>query len=193
MMKQAFKDLPLFYFDAIIADPPWHFSTYSQHGQAKSPSAHYSTMSIGDICALPVNQLARNDCLLMLWITAPHLQYGFKVIEAWGFTYKTCGAWIKTTTNNKLAFGTGYILRSCAEFYIIASMGKPILEAKNIRNAFLAERREHSRKPDEQYDIIESLMPNKQYCELFSRTNRNGWHSWGNEAGRFTTTLADQN
>ena len=181
----VFSNLIPLYYDAIIADPPWHFNVHSERGESKSPQAQYDTMTIDDICALPVGHLAAPNCLLMMWTTAPHLQLAFKVINAWGFTYKTMGTWVKTTTSNKLAFGTGYILRSACEPFLIATIGQPKTCAKNIRNVMMAERRDHSRKPDEQYDMIEAMIPNGRYCELFSRTNRKNWHSWGNETGKF--------
>jgi N6-adenosine-specific RNA methylase IME4 len=155
-------------------------------GQGKSASQHYKVMGLDEIKALPVHLLAADDCMLFLWTTAPHLEQGMETMRAWGFDYCTAGAWAKqTSTGKKLAFGTGYIYRSAAEFYLVGKIGKPPTFAKNIRNLILAPVREHSRKPSEMHEQLEKMFPTVRRCELFARQSRPGWATWGNETEKF--------
>lgn len=83
-------------FNIIYADPPWSYKTYSSKGKGRSAESHYSTMSIDEICKLPVSKIASDDCALFMWATFPNLEYSFQVLKAWGFTYKTVAfVWIK--------------------------------------------------------------------------------------------------
>lgn len=172
-------------YGLIMADPAWDFSLHSEKGGNKSAQKHYDCMPIDEIMALPVQDLAAENCCLMLWATAPMLALQMKVIEAWGFTYKTEMIWRKVTRNGKQTFGPGYIVRGSHEPILIATRGAPEFAAKNIRSCFDGERREHSRKPEEAYKIAERMLPKARKVELFSRTDRAGWESWGNEAGKF--------
>lgn len=171
-------------YSLIMADPPWHFELRSEAGEEKSPQAQYSTMTIEQIAALPVADLAREDCLLWLWATAPLIKTQIEVAEAWGFEFKTSGVWVKTTPSGKLAFGTGYLLRNCHEPFIIATRGEQS-RVTDVRSAFLAAAREHSRKPDEAFAIAERMKPHGRRVELFSRETRPGWDAWGDERGKF--------
>jgi N6-adenosine-specific RNA methylase IME4 len=109
------------------------------------------------------------------------------VMKAWGFRYKTCGAWAKqSSTGKKWAFGTGYLFRCAAEFFIVGAIGEPRPLARDVRNLIVAPVREHSRKPDEMYLVLERMFPRDPRCELFARTTRVGWDSWGNETAKFT-------
>lgn len=194
-------------FNMIVADPPWRFDLRSEAGEEKAPQAHYTCLDIDTLCALPVEALAAEDCLLWLWATNPMLPDALRVIEAWGFKFKTAGTWVKRTTRGKDAFGTGYILRSANEPFIIATRGAP-KTTRSTRSTvptyddgfhalgdggnwpagsitIEAKIREHSRKPDEAFEAAENLMPEAQRIELFSRQVRPGWKAWGNEVGRF--------
>jgi len=83
-------------YNIIYADPPWSYKTYSSKGKGRSAEAHYSTMSIEEICKLPINKIAANDCALLMWTTFPTMQYAFQALNAWGFIYKTVAfVWIK--------------------------------------------------------------------------------------------------
>ncbi len=117
-----------------------------------------------------------SDAILFLWATNPKLKVAFEVLEAWGFTYVTNMVWVKEK------WGTGYYLRGQHEFLLIAKKGKipPPVEEVRPSSVLHAPVREHSRKPDEVYDIIETLYPNRRYLELFSRNEREGWEMWGN-------------
>ncbi|WP_241699982.1 MT-A70 family methyltransferase [Tabrizicola fusiformis] len=171
-------------FGLIMADPPWAYDMRSEKGYAKSPEAHYGTMPLSWIKALPVEALAAADCLLWLWHPASMTPDALEVIGAWGFRFKTGGHWAKVGASGKQAFGTGYILRNAGEPWMIATRGAP-RTTKAVRSVIIAPAREHSRKPDEAYADAERLMPNVQRLDLFSRQRRPGWASWGNEVDKF--------
>ena len=171
-------------FDLIMADPPWSYEMRSEKGYAKSPEAHYSTMPLTAIKALPVEALAGVNSLLWLWALGNQLPQALEVIAAWGFTFKTSGHWAKTTPGGKQTFGTGYLLRNAGEPFLIATRGRP-KTTRSVRSVIIAPAREHSRKPDIAFAEAERLMPQAQRIELFSRQDRPGWSVWGNEAGKF--------
>lgn len=179
-----FGDLPPHSFDFIMADPPWRFEVRSEKGEGKSAQAHYRTMPIGEINALPVLDLAAPHCTLWLWCTAPMFPQQLTTVAAWGFTYCTQGAWVKMTKHGKVAFGTGYGLRGAHEPFIIAKRGEPSLTRKT-RSVIHGLARAHSQKPEEAYSEAERLMPRANRLELFSRTDRAGWTTWGDQAGLF--------
>jgi N6-adenosine-specific RNA methylase IME4 len=134
-------------------------------------------MSLEEICALPVAHLATDAAVLFLWTTAPHLQDSFQVLAAWGFEYKTNIIWVK----DKL--GLGYFVRNQHELLVVATRGdmpspSPANRPPSVINA---PRREHSRKPDESYALIEQMYPELPKVELFARQTRTGWATWGNE------------
>lgn len=185
-------------FDLIMADPPWSFSLRSDKGEAKSPQAQYDCMPTEDIAQLPVAAIAADDCLLWLWATNPMLPQALDVMQAWGFRFRTAGTWVKRTRHGKTAFGTGYILRSANEPFLIGVRGRPVT-SRSVRSVvesgesvadalgitIEARVREHSRKPDEAFEAARRLMPDARRIELFSRETRSGWASWGMEAGKF--------
>lgn len=183
-MSWPFENLRPLSYDFIMADPPWSFKLWSAKGEAKSAQAQYTCMSIEDIKALPVSQLARGDALLWLWCTWPLLREAMDTVDAWGFKYVTGGAWAKRTKNGKAAFGTGYRLRSACEPFLIGIVGDPVT-TRSVRNLIDGLAREHSRKPEEAFSAAEQLMPNAYRVELFSRQGRRGWDAWGNQTGLF--------
>ena len=174
-------------YGAILADPPWAFENWSENGTAKAPSQHYETMPTAEIAAMPVHYLAAPGCVLFMWATWPNLTDAMLVMRAWGFEYKTGGAWTKRTTTGKLGFGTGYILRSACEPFLIGVLGKPPYsgEQAKIRNVIDAKTRGHSRKPDDAHRILERMVPDAWRLELFARQRRPGWEVWGNEVDKF--------
>lgn len=171
-------------YNLIMADPPWHFKTRSSKGDAKSPQAKYRTMTLDEIKAMPVADLAAKDCHLWLWCPNPNIPEALEVMAAWGFTFSTAGHWPKITKNGKLAFGTGYVFRSAGEPYLIGKRGKP-KNTRGTRSVIFGQVREHSRKPDEVYAEAERWMPNATRMDLFSRQRREGWHCWGDQADLF--------
>lgn len=172
-------------YRVIYADPAWLYKNWSKKGEWKNANRHYRCMPIEEIRALPVRDLAAGDCVLYLWTTWPFLEQAFSVINAWGFTYKSGGAWRKLSpTGRSEAFGPGYIERNACDPYLIATIGEPKRYNRAIRNIISAPIREHSRKPDEMRERLERLLDGP-YIELFSRSNRPGWTAWGDEAGKF--------
>lgn len=168
-------------FDLIMADPPWQFKTRSPKGiTKKGAEGQYSVMSLADIQKMDVFEIAAPDCLLWLWATNPMMPQAFSVLEHWGFTFKTAGHWVKKTKHNKLAFGTGYILRCAGEPFLIGTRGKP-KTTRVVRSVIEGKIREHSRKPNEAFEEAERLMPNARRIELFSRQERENWTTWGNQ------------
>jgi N6-adenosine-specific RNA methylase IME4 len=184
-----FEGLRPLQYRVIVADPPWSYQLYSGNGAEKSADEHYSCMEIEDIGALPVSHLAAGNCALVLWATWPLLPEALRVMGGWGFRYRTGGAWHKKTkTGTKTAFGTGYILRSASEPFLLGVLGEPKTLSRSERNLIEAPTREHSRKPDELFHMLERLFPGPR-LELFARQRRPGWDAWGNEVDRFTPTL----
>lgn len=184
-------------YGVIYADPPWTFRTWSGKGKGRSPEKHYGCLSLADIRALPVAEIAKRDCALFIWVTDPMLPEAFKVIGAWGFKYKTVGfVWAKlNATAPKFHWhlisatdfftGMGYWTRANSELCLLATRGKPKRESKAVHRLVIDHRREHSRKPDSVAEKIVELMGNVPRIELFAREHRAGWDTWGNEAGKF--------
>lgn len=186
-MSWPFGDLRPLSYGLIMVDFPWRFANWSEKGEVKNPIAHYDCMSLADMKALPVAELAAPDCLLWMWATNPMLPQAFEVMAALGFTFKTAGHWVKRTATGKLAFGTGYVLRSAGEPFLIGTIGKPVT-SRSVRSVIEAPVREHSRKPDAAYAAAEALAPAAvRRADLFSREVREGWDAWGREAGKFNT------
>jgi len=172
-------------YDLIMADPPWRFELYSERGEGKSAQAHYATMTLDDIAHLPVADLARGNCLLWLWATAPMLDKQILILKRWGFRFVTSGVWVKKTVTGKTDFGTGYVLRSAHEPFLIGAIGEP-QTSRCVRSVVEGVRREHSRKPEAAYRAAEALVPGSvRRADLFSRETRPGWEAWGNEVGKF--------
>ena len=144
---------------------------------------HYPTMSIQEICRLPVAELAAKDCALFLWVTFPQLQDAMKLFEAWGFTYKTLGfAWVKQNkSGNGFFMGLGWWTRSNAEICLLAVKGKPRRTSAGVRQLRLSPVEQHSKKPDVVRDNIVTLMGDLPRIELFARQSTPGWDVWGNE------------
>lgn len=185
MTLPVFHGLRTASYGAVLADPPWAFRIWSgtDNTPHRTVEDHYSTMSIDAICALPVQTLAKPDCALFLWVVDSHLDKAFAVAQSWGFTYKTRAfEWFKGG-----GIGMGYWTRKQTESVLMFTRGKPARLSKSVRQVIEAPRREHSRKPDEQYERIEALVAGP-YCELFAKYRRPGWDGWGNEyagEGRF--------
>lgn len=184
-MAWPFEGLTPLKYGLILADPPWAYEMRSAGGYEKSPEAHYATLPIEAIARLPVGHLAAPDCLLIMWSTWPHLTAALDVMRRWGFAYKTGGAWVKRTPTGKAAFGTGYLLRSATEPFLVGTIGAPKIDSRSERNLIDATRREHSRKPADMRAMCERLMPSSWRCELFAREAWAGADVWGHEATKF--------
>lgn len=195
-MAPPFGELGAQRYGAICADPPWHFRTWSETNQTRAATQHYGVMSLDDICELPVATLAAPDCALFLWAVNPMLPQALRVMDAWGFKYKTVAfTWAKTTTRTdwswapKWHIGLGYWTRANTEICLLGTRGKPRRTSQGVRQLLVSPRREHSRKPDEFFSAVEQLVPGP-YADLFSRQRRPSWDGWGNEAGKFDEVAA---
>ena len=180
-------------YAVIYADPPWRFIKYSEVDQSRSAENHYDVMNLDDIKRLPIAQHAMDDCVLLLWVTDPMLQYAFEIITAWGFSYKTVGFyWVKQNAKSAGWFtGMGYWTRACPEQCLLATRGHPKRKAKDVKRLVVSPRREHSRKPDEVIQRIERLLDGP-YLEMFARASRPGWDNFGNQRGRFDEPVHDE-
>jgi N6-adenosine-specific RNA methylase IME4 len=199
-----FHDLSRGVYRAIVADPPWHFKSYTalqteNWDSRRDVEKHYATMSMDDIAALPVRELAHGDgCHLFLWATGPCLRDAFTVMDAWGFKYSSMAfTWVKMkrsfqigqlrlieTAESDLHVGLGLTTRKNAEFVLLGRRGNCKRVAKDVREIIMAPVREHSRKPDEMYDRVGRYCDGP-YLELFARQSRPGWDAWGNEVRKF--------
>jgi len=171
-------------YQIIYADPPWHFKVYSDKGHNEvDRGCPYPVMSKEAICKLPINDLADKNCILFIWATYPNLEEAFKVIDSWGFKFKTVGfTWVKQNPKGVgYHFGLGYWTRANPEICIIASKGHPKRVSCSVANLIISPRRKHSQKPDEIRDKIVTLMGDLPRIELFAREKTEGWDVWGNE------------
>jgi N6-adenosine-specific RNA methylase IME4 len=185
MSAWPFDPLPMFGFDAVVMDSPARFETYSQKGEAKSPQAQYATMTDEEILALPVGDLVAGPGWCFLWTMAPKLDFGVDCLRAWGFRYVSTLAWIKVTVNDKVRMGPGYVVRTMHENVLIGAVGKPDYE-RALPSIFRGLAREHSRKPDEFYTLVDRFLPpHYRRADVFARQSRPGWTTWGNEATKF--------
>ena len=176
-------------YGVIYADPPWAFHNWSAKGTGRNAVSHYDCPDYESLAALPVADLAANDCALFLWAVDPLLPKALDLIRAWGFEYKTVAFyWVKLNRAAKhdadYFTGLGYWTRANPEQCLLATRGKPIRRAKDVRRLVVEKRREHSRKPDCVRDRIERLVSGP-YLEMFARETKPGWYSWGEQAGLF--------
>ena len=167
-------------YNIIYADPPWSYKDKKCNGNCES---HYETMNFKDICNLPIKSISDKDCVLFLWVTYPMLNEGLKLIEEWGFKYKTIGfQWIKQNKSGKgFFFGLGRWTRGNTECCLIAVKGKPKRINNSVSQLIFSPLQEHSKKPDIVREKIIKLIGNLPRIELFARQQVEGWDCWGNE------------
>lgn len=170
-------------YNIIYADPPWQYKVYSKKGLGRSAESHYPTMSLEDIKALPVGNLAEKDCTLFMWTTMPLLFDCFSVLSSWGFQYKTVAfVWIKLNKKSDTLFwGMGHWTRANAELCILATKGHPKRISAKVHQVIMSRIEEHSKKPGETRNRIVELIGDLPRVELFARTKTDGWDTWGNE------------
>ena len=175
--------LPKKKYNIIYADPPYRFKTYSDKGKGRSADNHYVCMPLDDICKLPISDISADDCILFMWIIDPFLKDAFKIIESWGFTYKTIAfTWCKINKVSDSWFtGMGYWTRSNPEMCLLATKGKPKRESKSVKQLVFSRLQHHSKKPDVIREKIVELCGDLPRIELFARNKYKGWDSWGNE------------
>lgn len=147
--------------------------------------AHYQTQSLSELSVWPVKEMAAKNAALFMWATMPCLPEALTLMEAWGFRYKTVAfTWIKQYANGSLCMGLGHYTRSNAEVCLLGIRGSVPRRARDVPQVIMSRRRQHSRKPDEQYDRIMRLF-NGPYLELCARQQWPGWDVWGNQTGLF--------
>ena len=170
-------------YNVILADPPWKYNSRANHKTRFRGGAcgHYPLMAMSDIAALPVGDLAAENCALFLWCTFPYLDVQIRLFERWGFRYRTLGfSWIKTNAvNGKPFFGVGYYAKSNCEPCLLGMRGQLPTVSNRVSSLVIAPRREHSRKPDEVRDRIVELFGDVPRIELFARERVKGWDALG--------------
>lgn len=181
-------------YRTILADPPWRF----QNRTGKMAPEHhrlsrYGTMTLDDIAALPVASIAVEPAHLYLWVPNALLAEGLHVMQAWGFTYKSNIVWHKIRKDGGPdGRGVGFYFRNVTELVLFGVRGKnarTLAPGRRQVNIIKSQKREHSRKPDELYDVIQACSSGP-YLELFARGTRPGWKTWGNQAEDYTPTWA---
>lgn len=174
-------------YQVIYADPPWSFKSKNAGGSMTSGSEHQykSVMSIDDLKAMPVGDLADENCALVMWYVGSQPQEALDLVKSWGFTVRNMNGfvWNKLTKNKKPHFGMGYYTRAGVECAIIATKGKPseIVKDHSVRQVRSAVIGRHSEKPHAFYGDIENLFSGSDRIELFARNEREGWDCYGNE------------
>jgi N6-adenosine-specific RNA methylase IME4 len=174
------------HFVTILADPPWQFTNRTgKMAPEHKRLSRYGTMKLDEIAALPVEQLAAPTAHLYLWCPNALLPEGLAVMKAWGFTYKSNIVWHKVRKDGGSdGRGVGFYFRNVSELILFGVRGKnarTLAPGRRQVNLLATRKREHSRKPDEQYDIIEACSRGP-FLELFARGARKGWTTWGNQA-----------
>jgi len=170
-------------YKLIYADPPWRYNnTKTGRNGVSGVINKYPTMSVDEICELRVQDIADKESVLFLWSTTPLLPYGFQVMEAWGFKYKTAIYW------HKMSNGMGNWFRGQVEVLLMGIRGRVKSFHCQRSNFFSTKPKKHSQKPHEIYELLESLELNPK-IELFARDHRQGWDTWGNECPTTVQTL----
>ena len=173
-------------FRTVLADPPWRF----QNRTGKMAPEHkrlsrYGTMALDEIMELPVAQVVQDRAHLYLWVPNALILEGLEVMKRWGFTYKTNLIWYKTRKDGGPdGRGVGFYFRNVTEMLLFGIRGannRTLAPGRRQTNIITSRKREHSRKPDQQYDLIERCSSGP-YLEMFARHHRPGWVAWGNEA-----------
>jgi len=173
-------------FATVLADPPWQFTNKTgKIAPEHKRLSRYGTMELDEIKALPVATIVAPTAHLYLWCPNAMLPDGLAVMQAWGFTYKSNLVWHKVRKDGGSdGRGVGFYFRNVTELILFGVRGKnarTLAPGRTQVNLLATRKREHSRKPDEQYDIIEACSPGP-FVELFARGTRKKWASWGNQA-----------
>lgn len=174
--------LPKGPYRVLVLDPPWKYGNRVEDATHRGRN-QYPDMSLEEIAALPVPALAEEDAVLWLWTTNVFIEEALALVRGWGFEKKTILTW------DKVNLGLGDYLRNVTEHCILATKGRPLLTLTNQTTLIREKRREHSRKPEAFYSLVESLCPGSK-LEMFARTPRGNWASWGAETEKFTGEAA---
>ncbi len=192
VVEDFMKELEGKKFHTVLADPPWQFQNRTgKMAPEHKRLARYPTMTLEEIKALPVRDVVEEPAHLYLWVPNALLAEGLEVMKAWGFTYKTNLIWYKVRKDGGPdRRGVGFYFRNVTEMVLFGVRGKnarTLQPGRSQENIIVSRKREHSRKPDEQYAIIESCSPGP-YLELFARGTRENWTAWGNQAQEYRPT-----
>ncbi len=178
------RGFPPHAFSTLLADPPWRFANRTgKMAPEHRRLARYATMTLEDIKALPLVPLAQPTSHLYLWVPNALILDGLDVMQSWGFTYKTNLVWYKVRRDGGPdRRGVGFYFRNVTELILFGVRGRlrTLAPGRRQENIVISRKREHSRKPDALYDLIERCSPGP-YLELFARYHRPGWVQWGNE------------
>jgi len=176
------------YYGTILADPPWQFSNRTgKMAPEHKRLSRYSTLTLKEIKEIPVSIAAADQCHLYLWVPNALLKEGMEVMQEWGFQYKTNIIWHKIRKDGGPdGRGVGFYFRNTTEIILFGIRGKlrTLSPGRKQVNIIKSQKREHSRKPDEQYSLIEACSPGP-YLELFARGKKLGWSQWGNEVEEY--------
>jgi N6-adenosine-specific RNA methylase IME4 len=190
-MPTLYPDFPKMTFDIIYADPPWHYGGKLQFDKSSKSADHidisrnifissasfkYPTLKLNELMQMPIREITKDDCLLFMWATNPHLAHAISLGQGWGFEYKTVAfVWDKMNHNPGK-----YTLSNC-ELCLVFKRGRipQPRGARNIQQLIRSPRRSHSMKPDEVRDAIEKMFPTQDRIELFARQESEGWTAWG--------------
>ncbi len=176
-------------FTTILADPPWQFTNRTGKMAPEHKRLNrYATLPQSEICAIPVQSIADNPAHLYLWVPNAMLPQGLEVMRTWGFDYKSNIIWHKVRKDGGPdGRGVGFYFRNTTEIILFGIRGKmrTLAPGRKQVNIIRSQKQEHSRKPDELYEIIEACSPGP-YLELFARGTRPGWQGWGNQADEYS-------
>lgn len=190
-LPQFYPDLPEKKYDIIYADPPWDYGGKLQFDKSSksadkidlsknifisSANFKYPTVKTKDLMKIPIQEIAKDDCLLFMWVTNPHLAQGLELAKAWGFEYRTVAfVW------DKMVHNPGQYTMSYCELCLVFKKGRiPTPRgARNVKQLVRVPRGEHSEKPKEVLEGIERMFPTQEKIELFARNKPNGWDVWG--------------
>ena len=203
-LEKLYPPLPEARFPILYADPPWHYNGKLQYDKTatieqnrgwgkdvfvSAASFKYPTVKTSELKSLPVATIAEDDSLLFMWATNPHLQQAIELGTAWGFEYKTVAfVW------NKMVHNPGQYTLSYCELCLLFKRGRIPRPrgARNIKQLLNVPRKGHSEKPCEVVENIEKMFPTQSKIELFARTRRDGWYSWGLEVDEQKTTTSQE-
>ena len=188
-MTSSVIDLPDKKYNIIYADPPWHYGSKSAvnntTGSAIKPlSDHYSTMSLQELKNMSIKNMTKDDAACFMWVTDSHIDEALEVLRSWGFAYKTIAFnWIKTTSKGNYCKNVAPWTMKSSEICLLGIKGRmtKYKQANNIESLVIAQRTQHSQKPNEVRKRIEDLFGDLPRIELFAREKTDGWAVWGDE------------
>ena len=188
-MTSSVIDLPNKKYNVIYADPPWHYGSKSAvnntTGSAIKPlSDHYSTMSLQELKNMPIKNMTKDDAACFMWVTDSHIDEALEVLRSWGFAYKTIAFnWVKTTSKGNYCKNVAPWTMKSSEICLLGIKGRmtKYKQANNIESLVIAQRTQHSQKPNEVRKRIEDLFGDLPRIELFARQKTDGWDVWGDE------------